>query len=134
MTGETNLQMLLKNMQPVLQGVEFVFCTMEPATASGLHVSPIGQFFELEGVTLILAKAEAEANGIDFSYVCRMITLKVHSSLEAVGFLAAVTARLAQSRISVNVVSAYYHDHLFVPTGSADEAMKVLEDLARRTS
>lgn len=133
MTGETNLQMLLQNMQPVLQDGEFVFCTMEPATASSLHVSAIGQFLEVEGLTLILAKGEAEANGLDFSYVCRMITLNVHSSLEAVGFLSAVTAKLAQRGISVNAVSAYFHDHLFVPTGSADEAMTVLNDLARRT-
>ncbi|WP_231612424.1 ACT domain-containing protein [Novipirellula galeiformis] len=63
-----------------------------------------------------------------------MITLKVHSSLEVVGFLFAVTAKLAQSGISVNVVSAYFHDHRFVPTGRADEAMKVLNDVALRAT
>ncbi|TWU21454.1 ACT domain protein [Novipirellula galeiformis] len=49
MTGETNLPMLLQNIQPVLQDGEFVFCTMKPATASDLYVSPIGPFLEVEG-------------------------------------------------------------------------------------
>jgi hypothetical protein len=54
--------------------------------------------------------------------------LTVHSSLEAVGFLAAITARLAETGISVNVVSAFYHDHLFVPHDRADEALARIFD------
>lgn len=60
-----------------------------------------------------------------------MITLTVHSSLEAVGFLAVITRHLAQHSISVNAVSAYHHDHLFVPVHRADEAMRLLGDMAR---
>jgi hypothetical protein len=36
----------------------------------------------------------------------------VHSSLDAVGFMAAVTTRLAKINIGVNPVSGFYHDHL----------------------
>jgi hypothetical protein len=56
-----------------------------------------------------------------------MMTLTVHSSLEAVGFLAAITARLAEAGISVNAISAFCHDHLFVPEDRADEALARLE-------
>jgi hypothetical protein len=59
-----------------------------------------------------------------------MITLEVHSSLEAVGFLAAVTRRLAEARIGANPVSAFFHDHLFVPADRAEEAVTILEQLA----
>ena len=59
-----------------------------------------------------------------------MITLEVHSSLEAVGFLAAITARLAAAGIGVNPVSACFHDHLFVPAERAEDAMSILEGLA----
>ncbi|WP_146526678.1 ACT domain-containing protein [Novipirellula artificiosorum] len=131
MNGETNLRTLLQNMQPELQDGEFVFCTMEPAAAFGLCLSPRGQFLESEGLTLILAKAEAEANELACSFPCRMITLRIHSSLEAVGFLAVVTENLAQRGIGVNAISAYFHDHLFVPLDQADEAMNVLKEIVQ---
>ena len=61
-----------------------------------------------------------------------MITLTVHSALDAVGFLAAVTARLAAAGIGANPVSAFFHDHLFVPAARADEALALLRSLAFR--
>ncbi|GAA4448674.1 ACT domain-containing protein [Novipirellula rosea] len=131
MNGETHLPTLLEKMKPELQTGEFVFCTMAPEAASKLRLSAIGQFLEPEGLTLILAKGEAETNGLEFAYPCRMITLKIHSSLEAVGFLAAVTDKLAHRGISVNAISAYFHDHLFVPTERAEEAMDVLNDIVK---
>ena len=84
-------------------------------------------FHEREGTTLILREEEAQAAGLPGSFRCRMITLNVHSSLEAVGFLAAITTRLAQAGMGVNPVSAFYHDHLFVPADRAEEAMAILE-------
>jgi hypothetical protein len=53
----------------------------------------------------------------------------VHSSLEAVGFLATITERLAAADISVNAISAYFHDHLFVPFDKADQAMDILRQI-----
>jgi hypothetical protein len=46
-----------------------------------------------------------------------------------VGFLAAVMARLAAHGISTNAISAYYHDHLFLPVDRAEEAMELLQSL-----
>jgi hypothetical protein len=54
-----------------------------------------------------------------------------HSSLLAVGFLAAVTAALASEGISVNPVSAFHHDHLFVPWERRRDAMRILRALSR---
>jgi uncharacterized protein len=56
--------------------------------------------------------------------------LTVHSSLNAVGFLAAVTTQLAEAGISLNAVSAFYHDHLFVPHDRADEALALLQNMS----
>lgn len=57
------------------------------------------------------------------------ITLEVHSSLEAVGLTAVVAAELTKYGISANVVAAYYHDHIFVPSNRAHEALKCLQSL-----
>jgi len=59
-----------------------------------------------------------------------MITCNVHSSLEAVGFMAVIATRLAELGMGVNPISGFYHDHLFVPAGREDAAMRALGELA----
>ena len=44
---------------------------------------------------------------------------------------AAITAKLAEAGISMNAVSAYYHDHLFVPADKAKSVMKLLAEFNR---
>ncbi|GAB6059235.1 hypothetical protein JCM31598_23520 [Desulfonatronum parangueonense] len=56
-----------------------------------------------------------EAVGNRTKGIKHCITLEVRSSLSAVGFLALITTRLARAGISVNPLSAFHHDHLFVP-------------------
>ena len=132
MTGETNLQRLLASMQPELQDGEFVFCTgLSPDIVAELK--PALQFREAEGVTVIVLSQEARRLNLRYQYPCRQITLTVNSSLNAVGFLAAITTALASCKISVNPVSAFYHDHLFVPTERADEALSILIELAAKS-
>lgn len=131
MSGETDLKMLLKSMKPVLRDGEFVFCTVSCEEFSRLDVQPIGQFWEEEGVSLILQRKQAEQAGLVYHYTSRLITLSVHSSLDAIGFLAAITTALAEHGISVNPVSGYYHDHLFVPIDRAQDAMQYLLELTQ---
>lgn len=126
MSGETNLETLLHSMQPSLKPEEYVFCTVSPAQWANLTVQPIGLFQEEEGITLILPKVQADQSQLPYEYVAHLITLSVHSSLSAIGFLAAITTRLAAQGISVNPVSAYYHDHLFVPVDRSAEALRLL--------
>jgi len=125
MSGETNLAVLLKSIQPILRDGEYVFCT---SSCLRVELNPIGFFQEDEGITLILMRQDAEGAGLDYDSVFRMITLSVHSSLEAVGLIAAIATKLAEHHISVNPVSAFYHDHLFVPATQADKAIKVLRE------
>ena len=130
MTGETSLVKLLQSLAPVLHPGIFVFCTRDPRDLNSLECQPIGLFYEAEGMTLILPQATAIALGWPYTYPCRQITLTVQSSLEAVGFLAAITQVLAAQGISVNPVSAYHHDHLFVPVDQAELAIACLDTLA----
>ena len=126
MTQERDLNRLLADIKPVLDPEIFVFSTVPPDAAFPAALKAVQLFREREGTTLILPLAEAEAAALAYQFPCRMITLDVHSALDAVGFLAAVATRLAKAGISVNAVSAYYHDHLFVPRERAEEAMLLL--------
>ncbi|MBR0786187.1 ACT domain-containing protein [Bradyrhizobium iriomotense] len=131
MTGEHNLNALLRDMKPeILDGI-FVFCTLAPGASIPATISPMLAFREREGTTLVILREESERAGLRSAFPSRLITLTVHSALDAVGFLAAITARLAEAGISVNAVSAFHHDHLFVPVDRADEAMVVLQEMSR---
>jgi hypothetical protein len=59
----------------------------------------------------------------------RRITLTVFSSLEGIGLTAAVSDALTRDGIPCNMVAAYHHDHVFVPSDKAERAMAVLIDL-----
>ena len=128
--GETDLDKLLTSLRPRLAEPKYVFASVPAQTTLPAGLRPLMQFEELEGTTLILLEAEATAAGIKASFPCRMITLDVHSSLEAVGLVAAVATRLAAAGISVNPVSAFHHDHLFVPQDKAEQALQLLNDMA----
>ena len=127
--GETQLSILLSGLLPQLHPSTFVFVTL-PATAIPAGLEPVGQFHEAEGTTLILSQAQAEQAQLLYQYPCRMITLTVHSSLAAVGMLAAITQALTAEGISTNVVSAYFHDHLFVPCDRVEDTLNCLAQLA----
>ena len=131
MPGERNLATLLQNMKPEMHEGIFVFCSLPEDKEIPAALRPLLIFREREGTAFIVRREEAETAGLPYQFASRLITLTVHSSLEAVGFLAAITARLAEAGISVNAVSAFYHDHLFVPEHRADEALHHLQNMSK---
>lgn len=132
MTGESDLTTLLSNMQPLLHESPYVFCSVDAETYERLPFEPLGTFFEAEGVSIIIDEEDARDLDLAYDSIWACITLKVHSSLTAVGFLAAITNELAEVGISVNPVSAYHHDHLFVPWDSRARSLEVLRKMADR--
>lgn len=132
MVGETNLDTLLGNMSAELVDGLYVFATVSDGVVPA-GVRPRMLFHEAEGMTLILLKEEAEANDLSYEFPCRMITLNIHSSLEAVGFLARIASALARHDMGVNPVSGFFHDHLFVPDGREMDAIGVLKELTTKT-
>ena len=130
MAGETDLKTLLASMTPELLAGTYVFTTLALGTTQPEGLEPVMVFCEREGTTLIVTEKAASAAALTASFRCRMVTLNIHSSLEAVGFLAAITTRLAAAGMGVNPVSAFYHDHLFVPADRAEEALELLTELA----
>lgn len=131
MASERDLQRLLHQMNPVLQDGEYVFCSLPEERTFWSGIPYLGSFHEKEGVTVILEKDVAQRAGIGFQSEWKMITLTVHSALDAVGFLATITGSLAAEGIAVNVISAYYHDHLFLSAEQTPRAMEILKHISR---
>ena len=86
---------------------------------------------KISGADLLVAKENADKAGFNYESIFKGITLKVHSSLEAVGLTAAVSNKLAEKGISANVIAAYYHDHIFVQAENADAALSALNEFSR---
>lgn len=130
-TGEQNLPTLLATMKPTLDPKTYVFIT----TTQALHSLPLATLQptlivqETEGTTIVVTEDLAVSHGLAGVFPCKRISLTVHSSLEAVGLIAAITDRLKDQKISTNVVSGYYHDHVYVPVERAEDAMGVLGEL-----
>ncbi|MFY8298965.1 ACT domain-containing protein [Pseudoalteromonas sp. SS15] len=130
MSGIKELETLLQSMSPELQDGEFVFCTVKSSLSEVVSLQPIATFMEQEGLTAIVEKRLAEQANLEFDGVFKLITLTVHSSLDAVGLTAAVATKLAEYGISANVVAAFFHDHIFVQTDKAEQAVLALKEFA----
>ena len=131
MSGITDLQTLIGSMEPVLKPGEYVFTTLYDIDWRQIaDLQPISVFKENEGISLVIDRKTADEYDIPYDSVFRLISLHVHSSLDAVGLTAAFSGALGKAGISANVIAAYYHDHIFVPADKADQAVKVLEQLS----
>jgi uncharacterized protein len=127
--GLQNLQHLLGSMQPLLSPMRYAFCTISRDVATP-DVIPVATVEEAEGKTLVVEFDEAVRVGLEPVGEWAMLTMQVHSSLEAVGFIAAIATTLAEKRISANVMSGFYHDHVFVQWSMRHDAVVALEELA----
>ena len=130
MAGETDLKTLLSTLTTQLVEGTFVFVTL-PDRVIPAGIAPRMLFQEKEGMTLILLQSEAKAADLPAEFPCRMITLNVHSALDAVGFMARISTALAAEGMGVNPVSGFYHDHLFVPAGREQDALRILDQIAK---
>ena len=133
MSGENNLHVLLQHASPQLNPGKYVFCTLA-SPSSALSDLAVVIVREAEGVTLVLPQDAADRHGVSYEYVASWITLKIHSSLAAVGLTAAFSRALAEKGISCNVVAGYYHDHIFVGYKDTAAAMTVLSSLGEKNN
>lgn len=134
MSGETDLAKLLSSMKPSLSHESYVFVSVKGKISELAFLDPWAVIAEEEGMTAIIAKETADAASVPYEAIFRRVTLTVHSSLEAIGLTAAVSAKLTAYGISANVVAAFYHDHIFVPKDKAELAMEALEQLVQENT
>jgi hypothetical protein len=127
MSGETELATLLRTLAPRLEPEPYGFVLLEGEAPAGLAWAALVR--EAEGLTAIAPQAALAAAGIAPGEAWARITLTVHSSLQAVGLTAAVSAALAGAGIPANMVAGVFHDHLFVPWERRAEALARLQAL-----
>ncbi len=128
MTGESDLAALLRGLSPRLNDGCYVYTQVRTGVPAG--ADPLVMVREDEGMTLILARQEADRLDLAYEFVAAWITLEIHSALDAVGLTAAVSHVLTRAGISANVVAGYTHDHVFVPLERAEDAMRALATLS----
>jgi len=130
--GEKDLGKLCATLSPILGEAVYVYCSFADfALPAGL--TAFCTVREREGLTAVVERGEAVRLGLAYTYESRLITLSVHSSLEAVGFIALISRKLAAACVPCNAVAGFYHDHILVPVDRADEAMQLLNEIASAT-
>lgn len=102
------IQMLFREVslycRSLLDRSDILFLKIIGTGSLGLTLHSVCQ---AEGLTVITTQESAEAHKLEYIFPSKMITLDIHSSLEAVGFMAAVSAKLTESGIGVNPVSGF---------------------------
>lgn len=135
---EKDLEILVKNMSPLLSAEEYVFCKVQKESFAAEFCqkeSPefLSSFLEADGISLILRKDLAQTKGLGFEGSFALISCQIKSDLQAVGFLALMTSALASAGIAANAISAFSHDHLLVPWQKRERAMQVLQELSEQS-
>lgn len=125
--GLTDLRVLLAALDPEVDPIPKRFLHVSHEKARERMADALMMFREAEGTTLIVDVDEDSAGNERMLWA--RITLRVQSSLTAVGMMAAVSAALAKRGIPCNPVSAFLHDHIFVPWERRDDALDALSHL-----
>jgi uncharacterized protein len=130
--GEKDLQTLLRSIAPTLLEGSWAFATVAKGRPMPQGLNPLMTYQETEGTTLLLNETDLAKSALPHAFFCRAISLNVNPSLYAVGLLAAVSETLAKAAMSINIVSAYHRDYIFVPSARAEEALTLLKKLAAK--
>ena len=127
--SERDLVKLCASLNPVMEQPVYVYCSfIDFSLPAGLTAFCIVR--EEEGLTAVVERSDAERLRLPYTFESRLITLSVHSSLEAVGFIAVISRTLAQAGIPCNAIAGYCHDHVLTPVDRAEEAMSLLNENA----
>lgn len=131
----SDLQTLLRQMQPQLWDEPYLYLRLPdwPDPAQLQDLQPFALFAESEGISAVVSQARAAAMGLHGEGPFALISLRVHSSLQAVGLTAAIATALTDAGISANVIAALHHDHLLVPWSARLNALATLQALSSRT-
>lgn len=121
MSGERDLNNLLSGLEVFQHEGVWEFVTGSQEAVPGA----VMQFLEREGWTHIVPAHRSAPEDQRFIW----LELAVHSDLNAIGFLAAISRALADAGVPCNAIAAFHHDHIFVPERKADAAVSAIAAL-----
>ncbi len=88
---------------------------------------------EKEGITAVFEETAKERLKLysqkKFEGPFALITFTATTSLDATGITAVASSALAKEKIPANVIAGYFHDHVLVPFGMKEKAVKILAAL-----
>jgi hypothetical protein len=126
---------MISGMTPTVRPGIYVFISTEdPTLVASLTSQAISTFEEDEGMSMLIPVDLAKKSGFSVDQPMSCITLNVYSSLEGVGLTAAVSTALGDNSIPCNMVAAFHHDHVFVPSEMCDRAIEVLTSLQKQAA
>tara|TARA_Y100000996_G_scaffold275663_1_gene217355 strand:- start:38 stop:442 length:405 start_codon:yes stop_codon:yes gene_type:complete len=129
-SGELDLSVILANLRPQLSNEDYVFISLNNCSINRVNrLDPIATIQEKEGTTLVITEERALSDNLEYDTVFKCITLGVHSSLKSVGLINAISKCLSDNDIPCNVISGYFHDHLFIQNDLSKRAMDLLQDI-----
>jgi hypothetical protein len=120
-------------------GIDYRLVHLSPADlpAAASLLAKIGSPFcaliaDKDEITLLLSQPVWDSVGGRFpdhriSAPYRLITFDLPLDFALIGFMALVSAILAQARVSILAISAFERDHIFVPAASFQTAWDALK-------
>lgn len=128
MSGETDLGRILGSLAVRQREGVFVFATI-PHGEPLPDVAIAAMVSESEGTSVVIALEAAEEADLPYEFEAAWLTLVNHTSLEAVGVTASLTTALAVRGIACNVIAGFHHDHVLIPIGRVEDAIRAIDQV-----
>lgn len=123
-----NLLDILSDLNPVLSSTDYVYIHYPN---NSIPDEAIAFFREVEGLSLIVEKQWADARAIPYQLTLSHICINIQTSLELVGLTASLSTALTEANIPCNMVAAFHHDHIFIPSALKDRALQCILNLTK---
>jgi uncharacterized protein len=102
MSGETNLSILLQNMNPILHAEQYGYGTLPLGSPNPTNLDYFAVVKEPAAITVVATIAELAKHDIDHIPGWARISLEIHSDLSGVGLTAVISAA-SPTRISAPI-------------------------------
>jgi hypothetical protein len=144
MVNETDISALLSSTEILVHPEDYVLISirLEDESRARKILDRADAFssitFDYSEVSLVLKSDEWDRlrggfRGYKEDGPYRLITFDIVLDLSIVGFLAAVSARLAEAGVSIYALSTYLRDHILVKGEDVQKAEEVLEGLIQES-